>query len=184
MVSTNSVCSSDSSLSRQDFYFGNDYTFYQPNWNMVLKFFKGSKQTTIPTAAAAKYARVMNSNKTNPTFTYGIREAIFSYGESAIYLQTMSSPSANGVANVNYVRTLFEQERLPYKEGWRPSPEPITLASLGALVLELYTQSPQPAKEGLKITAESYKDAFIALIGSAKFFSELTGDICSAVGLC
>jgi hypothetical protein len=114
----------------------------------------------------------------------GVREFLFSYGETAIYLQTMGTPSSNGVAKVEYVRTLFEEERLPYEEGWRVSPEPISLASLGELVFQLYSSSPEPAPEGLKVTTESYKDAFIAVIGSAKFFSELTDGICSAVGLC
>jgi hypothetical protein len=143
----------DGSLSRQDAYFGNNYSFYQPNWDMVLSYYSGKEYTDIPTASQAKYARVNDSQTRNPTFTYGFREFIFSYGETAIYLQTMSSASSNGVAKVEYVRSLFEEERLPYDLGWRVTPEPITLASLGEQVFQLYTASPEPVPEGEKVFA-------------------------------
>ncbi|KAK5164251.1 uncharacterized protein LTR77_009945 [Saxophila tyrrhenica] len=160
----------DASLSRQDFYFGDDHSFYAPNWNSVVSQFHGSK-TDLKTAAKAKYSRVQDSEKRNPTFTYGIREFIFSYGETAIYLQTMNRPSANGVAEVDYVDVLFREERLPYKEGWRVSPEPITLASLGEQVFELYSVSPEPAPEGAQVTKDSLKDAIIAV--SVLFYRSL-----------
>jgi hypothetical protein len=106
----------------------------------------------VPTAAQAKFARYNDSLTKNPEFTYGLREALFSYGENAIYLQAMSDPTS-GKAKVEYVKTLFEQEMLPYKQGWRPSPAPITLASLGVMVAELYGSSPEPVPEGVKILA-------------------------------
>lgn len=43
----------------------------------------------------------------------------------------MGDPT-NGVAPIEYVRALFEEERLPYEEGWRPTTEPTTLTSLAA----------------------------------------------------
>jgi len=89
---------------------------------------------------------------TNPTFTYGLREFILSYGETSLYLQTMSDPTS-GVANLTYVRSMFEKEKLPYELGWRPSALPITLMSLGQMVLELYQANPQNVPEGATITA-------------------------------
>ena len=88
----------------------------------------------------------------NPTFTYGLREFVLSYGETALYLQTMADP-VSGVARVDYVRSLFEQEKLPYSLGWRPSTLPITLPSLGAMIVELFASNPQKIPEGAKITA-------------------------------
>lgn len=64
----------------------------------------------------------------------------------------MSSPAANGVANVDYVREFFEQEKLPYNLGWRVSPEAITLNSLGEMVLQLYTANPEAVPEGATVT--------------------------------
>lgn len=42
----------------------------------------GSNYTSIATASKAKYSRVENSRAINPTFTYGPREYILSYGET------------------------------------------------------------------------------------------------------
>lgn len=61
----------DASLSRQDAYFGNDYSFYDPNWQMVLNYYENMTDTSIPVASKAKYARVEDSMAKNPTFTYG-----------------------------------------------------------------------------------------------------------------
>jgi hypothetical protein len=142
----------DASMSRQDAALGNDQPFYNPNWQQYIKFFTGKTTTDVPTASKAKYARYQDSKTKNPKFVYGLREAVFSYGENAIYLQAMSDP-VSGEAKVSYVRSLFEQEKLPYELGWRPSVAPITLASLGVMVVELYAQSPEPISEGVKITA-------------------------------
>lgn len=163
----------DASLSRRDAYFGNDYSFYQPNWNMVLSYYKGMTATSIATASKAKYSRVQNSMTTNPTFVYGPREFILSYGETALYLQTMGSSTTSGVAPLTYVNELFEHERLPYNMGWRPSTVPITLQTLGDMVLELYLANPQALPEGLTVTADTYKDLlegvgpFEGLLGNA-----------------
>jgi len=142
----------DASLSRQDAYFGNDYSFYNLNWQQVLNFYSGKTTTDIPTASRAKYSRVNDSMTRNPTFTYGPREFTLSYGETALYLQSMSDP-VSGMAQVQYVRSLFEQEKLPYALGWRPSATPITLMSLGQMILELYNDNPQALPEGATVTA-------------------------------
>jgi hypothetical protein len=140
----------DASMSRQDAALGNDQPFYNPNWQQYISFFDNKTTTDVPTAARAKFARYQDSLTKNRDFTYGPREFIFSYGENAIYLQAMSDP-VSGKANVDYVKTLFEQEKLPFAQGWRPSPASITLASLGVMVVELYGTSPEPIPEGLKI---------------------------------
>ena len=53
-----------------------------------------------------------------------------------------SSPQALS-APVAYVESLFKDERLPYELGWKPSVVPITLASLGQFVFELYGAQPK-----------------------------------------
>lgn len=126
---------------------------------MVLSHYKGMTHTSIPVASKAKYSRVENSRKINPTFVYGPREFILSYGETALYLQTMSDPTS-GVANVSFVRELFEKERLPYELGWQPSASPITLMTLGDMIFELYAANGNDSlPEGLLITTDAYKDA-------------------------
>ena len=126
---------------------------------MVLAYYNGTNTTSIPLASKAKYSRVLDSRAKNPTFTYGPREYILSYGETSLYLQTMSDPYS-GVAPVAYVRSLFEQERLPYELGWQPSKLPITLQTLGQMIFELVQANGADAvPEGLNVGADAYKDA-------------------------
>ena len=172
----------DASMSRQDAALGNNQPFYDPNWQQYIRFFDGKSTTNVPTASKAKFARYNDSLTKNPEFTYGLREAIFSYGENAIYIQAMSDP-VSGKAKIEYVRSLFEKERLPYNLGWRPSKSPITLASLGAMAAKLYAVSPEPIPEGAKISADSFKNVVVALAGGRNILANLTQGISEAVGL-
>ncbi|KAH6865929.1 Peroxidase, family 2-domain-containing protein [Alternaria rosae] len=172
----------DASMSRQDAALGNPQPFYNPNWQQYISFFSGKERTDVLTASKAKFARTTDSKAKNPSFTYGLREAIFSYGENAIYLQTMSDP-VSGKAKIEYVRSLFEQEKLPFELGWRPSVLPVTLPSIGVMVAELFAVGPEPVPEGAKILADSYKDALFAVVGGSNILGNLTGGISEALGL-
>ena len=171
----------DASLSRQDAFFGNDYSFNQTIFNQVLSYYKGMPKTSIPVAAKAKYARVQDSQKRNPTFTYGPREFILSYGETALYLSIMGDPTT-GVAPLNYVKIFFEQERLPYKEGWRKPAQQTTLLTIGNMINQLYAASPEPLPEGLEdLTVGAYKDALAGRDPVTNAVGNLT---CGLAGTC
>ncbi|KAF1923551.1 Cloroperoxidase [Didymella exigua CBS 183.55] len=172
----------DASISRQDAALGNLQPFYDPNWQQYIRFFDGKTVTDVPTASKAKFARYNDSLAKNPDFTYGVREAVLSYGENALYLQTMGDP-VNGNAKIEYVRSMFEKEQLPYNLGWRPSKAPITLNTLGAMVAQLFGNSPEPVPEGARIVADSYKDALVAIVGGSKSLANLTGGISEVLGL-
>jgi len=172
----------DASMSRQDAALGNPQPFYSPNWQQYISFFDGKATTDVPTASKAKFARYQDSLAKNLQFTYGPREAVLSYGENALYLQTMGDP-VTGKAKVEYVKTLFEQEKLPFEQGWRPNKAPITLVSLGLMVVELFGNSPEPVPEGVRIVADSYKDALVAIAGGSKILANLTEGISSALNL-
>lgn len=172
----------DASMSRQDAALGSNTLFNPPTWDQYISFFEGKATTDVPTASRAKFARYNDSLTRNPDFVYGLRETVFSYGENAIYLQAMSDP-VSGQANVDYVRSLFEKEQLPYNLGWRPSKAPITLASLGVMVAELYASGPEPIPEGAKILADSYKNVLMGLVGGSEVLGNLTGGISGLVGL-
>jgi hypothetical protein len=140
----------DASLSRQDAATGNARPFYSPSWQQYMSFFHGKTTTDIPTAAEAKFARYNDSLTNNREFVYGAREAVLSYGETALYLQTMADP-VSGKAKISYIRSLFEQETLPYALGWRPSAAPINLASVGTMIVRLLVASPDPILEDTTI---------------------------------
>jgi len=149
----------DASLSRGDFFFGDDHSFNQSYWNMVLKYIPQGSPFTIKNAAPARFNRVKQSRAVDPTFTYTPQQFVLSYGETALYLSTMGDP-VTGVAPYAYVQSLFEQEKLPYELGWRPSLVPTTLASLGLMVGELNAATGEPLLEGLILSESTLKLAF------------------------
>ncbi|CZT15861.1 uncharacterized protein RCC_01699 [Ramularia collo-cygni] len=67
----------DASLSRQDKFFGEWTDFNQTIFNQVLEFYEGMDIATIPATAAAKYARVQDSQKRNPHKFCTDRESFF-----------------------------------------------------------------------------------------------------------
>lgn len=137
--------------------------------------------TSIPVAAHAKYARVQDSQQRNPTFTYGPREFVLSYGETALYLSVLGNPTT-GVAPLDYVKVFFEQERLPYNEGWRVPAQQTTLLTVGNMINELYSNSPEPLPEGLEVlTVGVYKDV---LEGRDPVTNAVGNVTCGLAGTC
>jgi hypothetical protein len=141
----------DASLSRQDAYFGNDWAFDGNIWNQTVSFFASSGKTALLSAAQALANRTADSEAKNPQFTYGFREFVQRYGEMAIAIQTMGGDATTGVARLDWLRILFEEEKLPVALGWRPRVEPISVASLGVQVFNMFSVSPARVPEGEKI---------------------------------
>lgn len=96
----------DGSLSRGDFFGGDDHTFNQANFDQVLAFYEGTDTATIPLASKARTQRLKTAEAANPTFIYGARQLVLSYGETALYLSTMGDPTS-GNAPVSYIKSLF-----------------------------------------------------------------------------
>jgi len=172
----------DGSLSRGDAYFGDNHSFNATIFNSFLSNFHGAATTTIPSSSAAHWARINDSLTHNPTTVYGLREFVLSSGETGLYVQTMSSPSLNA-APLKYVDTFFREERLPYAEGWRISPEPITLLTLGEYILEMFTTNQDRLEEGATITKDSYLNLFEILVGGSEVLGNLTQGISTELGL-
>jgi hypothetical protein len=137
----------DASMSRQDAAFGSALPFDSKTWEQYMTVFNGRSTVDIRTAAMAKFARYNDSLSHNPEFKYGARKAVLAYGEQALYLQTMGSDTISPRAKLDYVRALFEQEKLPFAQGWRPSTVPVTLLSVGAMVVQLVASGPEPVPE-------------------------------------
>ena len=78
----------DASLSREDAYFGNDYSFNSHIWDQSKSFFKDGKTGLLP-AALAIANRTADSKARNPTFVYGLQQFILRYGEMGLAIQTM-----------------------------------------------------------------------------------------------
>jgi len=151
----------DASLSRADFNLnnGDNFSFNQTVFDTVLRYYDGMATTSIPVAAAAKYNRVLTEQQRDPKFTYTPQQFVLSYGETALYLSTMGDPNT-GVAPIEYVKVFFEQERLPYKEGWTSPKTQTNLVTLGAMILKLSAANKEILPEGLLITTNTLKLAF------------------------
>ncbi|KAF2275381.1 Chloroperoxidase, partial [Westerdykella ornata] len=110
----------DASLSRVDFAFSGEKGVAKFDKATFARFFKHftTDYITLQQAAAARYAMVQWSRKNTPGFTYESQHQITSYAETIKYMKTMVD--GTGKTKREFVRILFEQERLPFREGWRP----------------------------------------------------------------
>lgn len=152
----------DGSLSRADASTGNDYSFNQTIWDTVLAYYSGMTNATIPVASKARFNRISTEAARDPNFSYSPVQFILSYGETALYLSTMGDP-ITGVAPLDFVRSLFEEERLPYELGWQPPKTTTTLASLGAMALELNAASGEQVPEGVILGEKSLRAVLLGL---------------------
>lgn len=132
----------DASLSRKDFAVDSDANSFSPEiFNEFLSYFNGSNDATIPLAAAARWGRVETERARNPNFTYAAGDRLNSYIQSAIYRQSLKAP--DGSVPMDWVKVWYQEERLPYEEGWRPTQDPISGLSLAGDILLLVLATPE-----------------------------------------
>lgn len=171
-VNKHGVIEHDVSLTRDDIASGDNHTFNKDIWQRYLDNYGDSKETSFALCSKARYDRVAASKRTHflnaKDFGYGIKEAVLSYGETALLLGLLGDPK-NGKIPVEYLRVLVEQERLPYKEGWRPSERPITQSDMNHMILNLLEANEHKAEEASTIglgTVHAVQNAVTNLIPS------------------
>ncbi|KAH6654849.1 Chloroperoxidase [Truncatella angustata] len=130
----------DGSLSRNDIYFGDDLHFDPVVWAFTADKLglydltdENGIYVTIESAAKARAARVAEAMRVNPTFNASQAQMIGSPGTTALYLRVLWDSSVNAT-HKDWVEAFFEEERLPYREGYEKPEEVTTGQSLGALV--------------------------------------------------
>ncbi|OAG06777.1 Cloroperoxidase [Paraphaeosphaeria sporulosa] len=110
----------DGSLSRNDQFFGDDLHFNPKIWATTAQRYGirvpfSTPVITVETASKARAARVRDAKLVNPAFN--LTDQSGSIGETSIFLTAFWDQSAGGVPK-DYARVLFEQERIPYAEGF------------------------------------------------------------------
>jgi len=158
-LNKHNVIEHDASLSRSDYNVSPDHDnhdFNQTIFDQVLRVYEGMTETSIEVAAKAKIARLKFEMGEDSQIFYGPEQYTLSYGESALYLSTMGDP-ITGVGCFKFVKVLFEEERLPYNEGWRPTADETTLASLGAISTKLIAASGEPVPLGVNVTTSLFQ---------------------------
>ncbi|KAL3430675.1 putative sterigmatocystin biosynthesis peroxidase stcC [Aspergillus tetrazonus] len=143
MLNRHNIFEHDASLTRKDFYLGGDgHTIDKPTLDEFLGYFEGKEWIDLNDAAAARYARVLDSREKNPSFLYQDQQLITSYGETIKYFRTMVDPRSNKTS-AEFVRILFTEERLPVREGWQRPREEISGFSLASDVVQLALRTPE-----------------------------------------
>ena len=153
----------DGSLSRAPFHVaGDDHTFRQDIFDQVLSFFSNDTNatTSIDEASKAHLHRVQVDSK-SPDFSYGSKQTFLALGETALYLMALGDPTT-GTGPLDYVRILFEQERIPYNEGWRTPKTEIELANTLAMVNKIAASNGEIKQEG-DITDAALAKALLGL---------------------
>ncbi|KAI0136713.1 Chloroperoxidase [Xylariales sp. AK1849] len=144
-LSNHNILEHDASLSRGDFYFGDDHTFNETVFDETRSYW--SDVIDVQMAANARNGRVATSNATNPTFTLTETGEQFGYGESAAYIIALGDRDS-GTVNKSFVEYLFEHERLPLELGWSRPEEIIDLHVVGDMlgrVIDAAGSSPEDA---------------------------------------
>jgi hypothetical protein len=101
------VLEHDASLSRNDFYFGNDHSFNSTIWDQTAAHFTSST-ISFTTAAAARSARIAAASAVNPQFNMTATEHTNSYFESALYIGVFGNLTT-GNAVTEWVHILFSK---------------------------------------------------------------------------
>ncbi|KAH8651114.1 Chloroperoxidase [Xylariales sp. PMI_506] len=127
-----SVIEHDASLSRQDYYFGDDLTFNATVWANTTAFFKSGDVITLEEAALARAARIEQAEAINPTFYFPDALDQNSLIETSLYIAIYGDIDS-GNATTSYVAALFVDERIPYTEGFVRSDEVITEDDLDSI---------------------------------------------------
>lgn len=108
----------DGSLSRQDAAFGNNHDFSQERFNEVIQGYEKAYHSEHPssdkaskvtvdwkTASHVRYGRITQSKREHEEadkhFTYGLKEAITSYGESALIMNILGK---NGITSLDWIK--------------------------------------------------------------------------------
>ncbi|KAL2817940.1 Chloroperoxidase [Aspergillus cavernicola] len=130
----------DGSLSRNDFYSGDNLHFDHAIWASVAERLglydagpcEEDRYVTVETAAKARAARVQDAMRVNPDFNSSANQMAGSPGTTALYLTTMWDYQA-GAAPKAWVRAFFEDERIPYLEGYTAPKTPKTGVDIGTM---------------------------------------------------
>jgi hypothetical protein len=107
----------DGSLSRNDFYSGDNLNFDPDIWATMVERLrlyqtKTEKFVTVETAAKARAARVKDAMKANPQFNASALQMIGSPGTTALYLTTLWDDSV-GAAPKSWIRAFFGRFSIP-----------------------------------------------------------------------
>ncbi|KAL2821231.1 Chloroperoxidase [Aspergillus granulosus] len=131
----------DGSLSRSDFDLGDNHSFDPEVWagtaaNLGLYDAGVDRESdlyvTVEVAARARALRFKDAEALNPEFNVSEAALMGSIGETALYLTTLWDYAA-GAAPKAWIRAFFEEERIPYLEGFKAPKTQRNLQTIGTM---------------------------------------------------
>jgi len=165
-VSKHNWIEHDVSLSRQDIAFGSNEAFDKERFHSFIGSFGEVEGTDYKKASEARYKRVLESKerheKEGKEWTYGIKELIMSYGETALYLNLLGH---DGVAPLEWVKIFFQEERFPYAEGWRAPQHSIDQSLMNKTIFNLISANEHKGQEAIQAGVGTVT-ALKAVVGS------------------
>ncbi|EED21063.1 peroxidase, putative [Talaromyces stipitatus ATCC 10500] len=115
MLNLHGAIEHDNSLSRGDYYFGDNHSFNETIYAETRAWFHESI-ISLPQAVSALRSRIETSRKTNPHFFFDLDG---STATTASYLSIFGD-TLKGEARRDWVDSFFQYERLPIELGWTP----------------------------------------------------------------
>ncbi|EXF83786.1 hypothetical protein CFIO01_01513 [Colletotrichum fioriniae PJ7] len=146
-IAKHNVIEHDGSLSRADFAVtGDAKTFNTTVWTETKGYLESGAAASdnkvgVATMASARSKRIATAKATNPSFNLTTSQVTVSLGESAVILGTIGQSYTAPVAPVEWLKVVFEEERLPFNEGWNTSADVITTAQVLGLSQLIATSS-------------------------------------------
>ncbi|KAJ3013438.1 hypothetical protein HKX48_005750 [Thoreauomyces humboldtii] len=122
----------DASLTRDDIYFnGDDYTFNRTLYDQMISYANPTTQAMdFWSFAQIRVARQRDSTERNPTADLSFLQNTKAHAEAGLILNILGWESGGTSIPISYMNAFFIEERLPYAEGWTPSPKPIGFAAI------------------------------------------------------
>lgn len=143
----------DDSFSRQDCRIGDCNDFNMTLWQTALDAIGEGPMVGALDLGRGKSARITSELTQNPEDLYGPRAAGFGAIEAGFVLTAMGGPSA--IAPLKYVRTFFEEERLPWDEGWRPFVEATNVATVSAAAILSLAADPNLLPDAARVIIDT-----------------------------
>lgn len=128
----------DCSLARADFGDGNNNDFNATIWSVPLKVLENYETITPQAMGAARSARDLFDIAHNPNQQCGARSIAVGALENALIIESLG-----GSPKLEWVRSMFEQERIPTNLGFEPIPIVLNnLAVIAAVGVESLVSQP------------------------------------------
>ncbi|ORY19713.1 hypothetical protein BCR34DRAFT_1268 [Clohesyomyces aquaticus] len=91
-----------------------------------------------------------------PKLMHRIPDKVNSYTESAIYRQVLNNPKTR-LTPLQFVKVFFEEEQLPYSEGWRTPQEVVHSFTFLANVLPMALATPEKDNMTGRMDADAFR---------------------------